>query len=69
MNVALVYLGLDQKDSALIWLDRAVTAREGALTTTAQLLPSIVFDPLRGDPRFERLIDRMGLRVYAPRTR
>lgn len=69
MNIALTYLGLNQKDSALIWLDRAVTAREDALATTAPLLAQPLFNPLRGDPRFDKLVDRMGLRPYASSAR
>ncbi len=69
MNVALIYLGLGEKDSALVWLDRAVDAKENALTTTAPLLIAPAFDPFRGDPRFEKLIDRMGLRPYAAKTK
>lgn len=69
MNAALTYIALGEKDSAFMWLDRAVSARENSLTTTAPLLVAPIFDPLRADPRFEKLIDRMGLRAYAAKVK
>jgi serine/threonine-protein kinase len=65
MNASFTYIALNKKDSALLWLERSVDMKESALRTTAPLLISHMFDPLRGDPRFEKQIDRMGLRPYA----
>jgi tetratricopeptide (TPR) repeat protein len=46
-EISLIYVGLDEKDQAMIWLDRAYAERfnPGILTRPA-------FDPLRSDPQF-----------------
>ncbi len=55
-NIALVYVGLRDADSAFAWLERAYRARAN---------PSILlrpgFDPIRADQRFQSLLERMGL--------
>jgi TolB-like protein/DNA-binding winged helix-turn-helix (wHTH) protein/Flp pilus assembly protein TadD len=55
-EIALVYVGLDQKDQAMAWLERGYTERfnPGVLLRPA-------FDPLRSDPRFQDLLHRIGL--------
>jgi serine/threonine-protein kinase len=55
---ALAHLGLGEYDLALDWLDRAFTERDGSLILVTA---SPEFDPLRGDPRFRALLERMGL--------
>jgi serine/threonine-protein kinase len=55
---ALAHLGLGEYDLALGWLDRAFTERDGSLILVTA---SPEFDPLRGDPRFRALLERMGL--------
>jgi serine/threonine protein kinase/tetratricopeptide (TPR) repeat protein len=67
LNVSLAYLGLGDKDNALIWLDRAVDKHENSLTDYATPLTSPIFTPLRGDPRFQKVIEKMGLAEYAER--
>ncbi|HEY0320581.1 MAG TPA: alpha/beta fold hydrolase [Pyrinomonadaceae bacterium] len=56
----LVYLGLDEKDEALQWLERAYSERS---THLVWLKVDPIFDGLRSDPRFTELLRRMGLQV------
>jgi tetratricopeptide (TPR) repeat protein len=55
---ALAHLGLGEIDTAFEWLERAFTERDGSLILVAA---SPEFDPLRSDPRFGKLLERMGL--------
>ena len=57
--IAQVHLGLDQKDSALHWLEMARMEGAGHL---AFLRANAAWDPLRGSPRFEALVRSVGLR-------
>ena len=57
-NVAIVYIGLGEYDSAFEWLDRAFVDKCGPLTYF-KVWPFI--DRLRTDPRYEKLIARLGL--------
>jgi tetratricopeptide (TPR) repeat protein len=56
--IALVHVGLSQKDAALEWLDRAVAERH-----TGYYLPSAdpLYDRLRSDERFRTMMQRMRL--------
>lgn len=56
--IALVQLGLGEGDAGLEWMERAHAERRGWL---AYLTVNAVFDVLRGEPRFEELVRRMGL--------
>jgi TolB-like protein/DNA-binding winged helix-turn-helix (wHTH) protein/tetratricopeptide (TPR) repeat protein len=52
------YLGLDDNEQALAWLERAYEEQSNML----QLIKvHPYFDPLRGDPRFADLVRRVGL--------
>ncbi len=55
---AIAHLGLGEVDAALDWLDRAFEERDGSLILVTA---SPEFDPLRSDPRFRALLERMGL--------
>jgi hypothetical protein len=55
-EVALIYVGLDQKDQAMTWLEKAYTERFSPL-----VLMRPCFDPLRSDPRFQNLLRRIGI--------
>jgi TolB-like protein/Tfp pilus assembly protein PilF len=56
--IAFVYEGLGQTDEALNWLELAITERDGWLI----LMNSFPrFETLRGDPRFENILRRVGL--------
>ena len=57
-SIALVYLGLGDRDQALIWLNKAYQAR-----FNPSILMRPVFDPLRSDPRFQDLFRGIGLPV------
>jgi TolB-like protein/Flp pilus assembly protein TadD len=52
------YLGLDDNEQALVWLERAYQERSNIL----QLIKvHPYFDPLRADPRFKELVHKIGL--------
>jgi tetratricopeptide (TPR) repeat protein len=55
-EIALIYVGLDEKDRAMTWLDKAFEER---FNPSVLLRPC--FDPLRSDPRFRDLLRRIGL--------
>jgi TolB-like protein/Tfp pilus assembly protein PilF len=57
-EIALVYVGLGQKDEAFAWLEKAFAARDKGLTYL-KIDPCI--DPLRSDSRFQDLLKRVGL--------
>jgi hypothetical protein len=54
----MVHAALGQADPAFAWLDRAFDERRGWL---AYLNVEPLLDPLRADPRFRRLQERMRL--------
>jgi len=57
-HIAMVYVGLGQKEQALAWLERAYRERSWYLTWL-KVAPE--FDSLRPDPRFADLLRRVGL--------
>lgn len=63
---AVVYIGLDRKDDAFRWLDKAYDERCEYLV---YLSSEPLADPLRGDPRFSSLLNRIGLRGAAAERR
>jgi hypothetical protein len=60
LDVALVYTGLDERDCAFEWLEKAYQER----TMRIQELPDPVFDSLRADRRFADLVRRVGLPTW-----
>ncbi|HEX7123506.1 MAG TPA: tetratricopeptide repeat protein, partial [Gemmatimonadaceae bacterium] len=59
INLSLLYLGLGQLDSALTYLERA--AERGEPVGAFNSLTSPAYDPVRSDPRFTRVLTRLGL--------
>jgi hypothetical protein len=55
-EIALVYIGLDEKDQAIAWLEKAYAER-----FNPSVLRRPAFDPLRSDQRFQNLLRRTGL--------
>jgi TolB-like protein/DNA-binding winged helix-turn-helix (wHTH) protein/Flp pilus assembly protein TadD len=55
-EIALVYVGLDDKDQAMVWLNKAFDER-----FSPWVLMRPAFDPLRSDHRFQDLLHRIGL--------
>jgi hypothetical protein len=51
-------MGLDQKDQAFEWLDKAYSERSAELVT---LKIDPLWDDLRPDPRFSELLKKIGL--------
>ncbi len=58
--IALVYVGLGDRDKAFEWLE---TAYEERCEYLVYLPTEPLADPLRQDPRFPRFIERLGLKV------
>jgi TolB-like protein/tetratricopeptide (TPR) repeat protein len=59
---ALLYLSLNKKEEALHWLEQSFEERDGANISWIKVDP--MFDPLRGNPRFETLVQK----VTAPKA-
>ena len=57
-GIALIYVGLGDKDEAFQWLEKSYQAREARIT---RLKVDPFLDSLRSDPRFEDLSRRVGL--------
>ncbi len=55
-SISLIYVGLGDKDRAMVWLNRGYQAR-----FNPSILMRPAFDPLRSDPRFQDLLHRIGL--------
>jgi serine/threonine-protein kinase len=55
---AMLYAALGEKDSAFAWLERGYEERD-AFMVFMQVEP--LYDPVRTDPRFARLVQRVGL--------
>ncbi len=61
-SIVAIHAGLGEADRAFEWLDRGLALRDGGLLA---LRVSPPFEPLRSDPRFDRLAARIGLRSAA----
>jgi TolB-like protein/Tfp pilus assembly protein PilF len=54
---ALLYLSLNDREQAIRWLEQGVANHEGQPITWIKVDPML--DPLRGDPRFEALVQKV----------
>jgi TolB-like protein/Tfp pilus assembly protein PilF len=54
---ALLYLSLGKRDEAIRWLEKGVADHEGLEIAWIKVDPML--DPLRGDPRFEALVQKV----------
>ena len=61
-SLAIVYLGLGDKEEALHWLEKSYRDRAGTDIGSIKIDPFL--DPLRGEPRFEELVTK----VFAPKN-
>ena len=57
--IAGIYAVLGEKDKAIEWLERAYDERSGYL---AVVNGDFVFENLRDEPRYQALIEKMGLK-------
>jgi eukaryotic-like serine/threonine-protein kinase len=57
INFALVHIGLDEKDEAFVWLDKALEHHSQWLS---EIRADPFFDSLRTDPRFQELLGKIG---------
>ena len=58
MPIAVVYLGLGDKDETFAWMEKEYAEHSVGLTS---LKVNPVYDSLRSDPRFQDLVRRVGL--------
>jgi len=58
--VAVANIGMGNKDSAFVWLEKAYLQRSSGLNA---LKVDPLYDPLRSDPRFANLLRRMGFNL------
>jgi TolB-like protein/DNA-binding winged helix-turn-helix (wHTH) protein/Tfp pilus assembly protein PilF len=58
ISFATAYIGIGDKEKALVWLQRAYQWHSSSLTA---LKVDPTYDPLRNDPRFQTLVRRIGL--------
>jgi hypothetical protein len=58
-SIGAIFLGLGRADEALVWLTRAIDARDTAI---GYLKVDPLWDPIRGDPRFQQQLARINLR-------
>jgi DNA-binding winged helix-turn-helix (wHTH) protein/tetratricopeptide (TPR) repeat protein len=56
--LVVAYLGLGEKQQAILWLRKAL-AEHSPMLTALKIDP--IYDPLRSDPRFQELLRRVGL--------
>jgi hypothetical protein len=61
-NVALVYAGLGETESAMQWLEQAFEERDVHMT----FLLDHKWDGIRSNERFQSLLSRLGFPVSAP---
>ena len=61
-TIGAIYGALGQKDEAFAWIDKAVDAHSGRLPML-NLWPE--YEPLRSDPRYGKLVSRVGLKWRA----
>ena len=54
---ALLYLSLNNKEKTLRWLEQSFAERDGSNIGYIKVDP--LLDPLRGDPRFEALAEKI----------
>jgi hypothetical protein len=65
-HIAIIYAGLNDRNQALTWLERAYEARDRWL---CQLKVESMLDGLRGEPRFQALLNRIFDNHTAPPRR
>jgi eukaryotic-like serine/threonine-protein kinase len=58
MAIAAAHIGMGNNDAAVSWLETARAQHSNGLTA---LKVDPAYDPLRGDPRFQDLLRRVGL--------
>jgi TolB-like protein/DNA-binding winged helix-turn-helix (wHTH) protein/Tfp pilus assembly protein PilF len=58
LAIAIAYLGLGNNEQTFAWMEKAYAAHT---TSLAAIKVDPTFDPLRGDPRFQNLLHRLGL--------
>jgi hypothetical protein len=56
--ILFAYIGMGDREQSFAWLEKAYLQHSSVLTT---LKVEPIYDPLRGDPRFQELLRRVRL--------
>ncbi|CAN5757427.1 hypothetical protein BH20ACI3_BH20ACI3_24730 [soil metagenome] len=56
--LAVIYIGLDEKEDAMVWLEREISERGANARYFAVL---VELDSLRSEPRFKEMLKRLNL--------
>jgi tetratricopeptide (TPR) repeat protein len=62
MGIAAIYCTLGEKDRALEWLEKALEQRDASIGALSSL-PGL--ETLHADPRFQHVVQRVGLPIFA----
>jgi eukaryotic-like serine/threonine-protein kinase len=65
LSVAIAYFGLGDSDKAFPFVERSLDLKQEELLDFMSPLSSVIFAPYIGDPRLQRIVDRMDLTQYA----
>lgn len=65
--LALAYIGVKDHERALTLLEKAVDEHDISLVTSAAVVSDRKYDPLRSNPRYDRILSRMNLLEWARR--
>jgi len=57
--IVYIFLALGEKDQAFAWMEKGYQSRAGELPW---MIMEPKFDSVRSDPRFDELVQRMGLK-------
>lgn len=63
--LAMAYLGAGENDKALTAIEQSVREHDISLLTGGATVADPIFDPLRSNPRFDAILDRMNLLEYS----
>jgi TolB-like protein/DNA-binding winged helix-turn-helix (wHTH) protein/Tfp pilus assembly protein PilF len=58
LSFAVAYIGVGNNDKAMVWLEKAYAEHSSSLSA---IKVDPTYDPVRGDPRFQDLVRRIGL--------
>ena len=58
-DIAMIYLGLGDRERLFMWLEKAYQEHEAMMV----MLRTPIYDSVRSDPRFLRLLEKVGFKL------